>query len=70
MTPNSFLELSAGPVTQRLQMFTDMLQKPILMVPIANHDDLQHALAELRGVLHAEGCRSWRKAATAEELLD
>ena len=34
------------------------------------NDDLQHALAELRGVLHAEGCRSWRKAATAEELLD
>lgn len=26
-----------------LYLFTDMLQKPILMVPIANHDDLQHA---------------------------
>jgi acetylornithine deacetylase/succinyl-diaminopimelate desuccinylase-like protein len=26
-----------------LYLFTDMLHKPILMVPIANHDDLQHA---------------------------
>jgi len=26
-----------------LYLFTDMLRKPILMVPIANHDDLQHA---------------------------
>ncbi len=26
-----------------LYLFTDMLDKPILMVPIANHDDLQHA---------------------------
>ncbi len=26
-----------------LYLFTDMLNKPILMVPIANHDDLQHA---------------------------
>lgn len=26
-----------------LYLFTDILQKPILMVPIANHDDLQHA---------------------------
>lgn len=26
-----------------LYLFTDMLKKPILMVPIANHDDLQHA---------------------------
>jgi acetylornithine deacetylase/succinyl-diaminopimelate desuccinylase-like protein len=26
-----------------LYLFTDVLQKPILMVPIANHDDLQHA---------------------------
>lgn len=26
-----------------LYLFTDVLEKPILMVPIANHDDLQHA---------------------------
>jgi acetylornithine deacetylase/succinyl-diaminopimelate desuccinylase-like protein len=26
-----------------LYLFTDVLNKPILMVPIANHDDLQHA---------------------------
>lgn len=26
-----------------LYLFTDLLKKPILMVPIANHDDLQHA---------------------------
>ena len=26
-----------------LYLFTDVLKKPILMVPIANHDDLQHA---------------------------
>ena len=26
-----------------LYLFTDILRKPILMVPIANHDDLQHA---------------------------
>lgn len=26
-----------------LYLFTDVLRKPILMVPIANHDDLQHA---------------------------
>jgi acetylornithine deacetylase/succinyl-diaminopimelate desuccinylase-like protein len=26
-----------------LYLFTDRLNKPILMVPIANHDDLQHA---------------------------
>lgn len=26
-----------------LYLFTELLQKPILMVPIANHDDLQHA---------------------------
>ena len=26
-----------------LYLFTDFLDKPILMVPIANHDDLQHA---------------------------
>ena len=26
-----------------LYLFTDVLHKPILMVPIANHDDLQHA---------------------------
>jgi len=26
-----------------LYLFTDVLMKPILMVPIANHDDLQHA---------------------------
>jgi hypothetical protein len=26
-----------------LYLFTEGLQKPILMVPIANHDDLQHA---------------------------
>ncbi len=26
-----------------LYLFTDVLAKPILMVPIANHDDLQHA---------------------------
>jgi acetylornithine deacetylase/succinyl-diaminopimelate desuccinylase-like protein len=29
-----------------LYLFTDVLQKPILMVPIANHDDLQHASDE------------------------
>jgi len=26
-----------------LYLFTDVLEKPIVMVPIANHDDLQHA---------------------------
>jgi acetylornithine deacetylase/succinyl-diaminopimelate desuccinylase-like protein len=26
-----------------LYLFTDVLRKPIMMVPIANHDDLQHA---------------------------
>jgi len=26
-----------------LYLFTDVLEKPIMMVPIANHDDLQHA---------------------------
>jgi len=26
-----------------LYLFTDVLRKPILMIPIANHDDLQHA---------------------------
>jgi len=26
-----------------LYLFTDVLNKPILMIPIANHDDLQHA---------------------------
>jgi len=26
-----------------LYLFTDVMKKPILMVPIANHDDLQHA---------------------------
>jgi hypothetical protein len=29
-----------------LYLFTDGLGKPILMVPIANHDDLQHAADE------------------------
>ena len=33
------------------------------------NDNLQQALAELRGILHAEGCRTWRKASTAEKLL-
>lgn len=33
------------------------------------NDDLQHALAELRGIVLAEGCRQWRVAAKAEALL-
>lgn len=33
------------------------------------NDDLQQALAQLRGVVLAEGCRQWRVAATAEALL-
>lgn len=33
------------------------------------NDDLQRALAELRGVVLAEGCRQWRVAAKAEALL-
>jgi guanylate kinase len=34
------------------------------------NDDLQRALAELRGVLHSESCRTWRKASLAEKLLE
>ena len=33
------------------------------------NDDLQQALAQLRGVVLAEGCRQWRVAAKAEALL-
>ncbi len=33
------------------------------------NDDLQQALAELRGIVLAEGCRQWRVAAKAERLL-
>ena len=33
------------------------------------NDDLQQALAELRGIVLAEGCRRWRVAAKAEALL-
>lgn len=33
------------------------------------NDDLQHALAQLRGIVLAEGCRQWRVAAQAEALL-
>ncbi|MGB5221904.1 MAG: guanylate kinase [Polyangiales bacterium] len=33
------------------------------------NDDLQRALAELRGIVLAEGCRQWRAAAKAEALL-
>ena len=33
------------------------------------NDDLQQALAELRGIVLAEGCRQWRVAAKAEALL-
>lgn len=33
------------------------------------NDDLQRALAELRGIVLAEGCRQWRVAAKAEALL-
>ncbi len=34
------------------------------------NDELQQALAELRGILLAEGCRQWRVAARAEALLE
>lgn len=33
------------------------------------NDDLQHALAQLRGIVLAEGCRQWRVAKKAEALL-
>jgi guanylate kinase len=33
------------------------------------NDDLQRALAQLRGIVLAEGCRQWRVAAKAEALL-
>ena len=33
------------------------------------NDELQQALAELRGIVLAEGCRQWRVAAKAEALL-
>jgi guanylate kinase len=33
------------------------------------NDDLQQALAQLRGIVLAEGCRQWRAAAKAEKLL-
>ena len=33
------------------------------------NDDLQQALAELRGIVLAEGCRQWRGAGKAEALL-
>jgi len=33
------------------------------------NDELQRALAELRGIVLAEGCRQWRVAARAEALL-
>lgn len=33
------------------------------------NDDLQRALAQLRGIVLAEGCRQWRIAAKAEALL-
>jgi len=33
------------------------------------NDELQRALAELRGIVLAEGCREWRVAARAEALL-
>lgn len=34
------------------------------------NDELQQALAELRGIVLAEGCRQWRVAAKAEALLE
>lgn len=34
------------------------------------NDDLQQALAQLRGIVLAEGCRQWRVAAKAEALLE
>ena len=34
------------------------------------NDDLQQALAELRGIVLAEGCRQWRVAPKAESLLE
>lgn len=34
------------------------------------NDELQQALAELRGIVLAEGCRQWRVAARAEALLE
>jgi guanylate kinase len=33
------------------------------------NDDLQQALAQLRGIVLAEGCRQWRVATKAEALL-
>ena len=33
------------------------------------NDDLQQALAQLRGIVLAEGCRQWRSAPKAEALL-
>lgn len=33
------------------------------------NDELQQALAELRGIVLAEGCRQWRNASKAEALL-
>ena len=36
---------------------------------IVVNDDLQRALSELRSIMQAEHCRSWRRASTAERLL-
>ena len=36
---------------------------------IVVNDDLQHALGELRGIVHAEQARRWRRARIAEGLL-
>ena len=37
---------------------------------IVVNDDLQTALEQLRGIIHAESCRSWRQAGRAEQLIE
>jgi acetylornithine deacetylase/succinyl-diaminopimelate desuccinylase-like protein len=39
----SALEVPTLGGTLPLYLFTDVLQKPVLILPIANHDDNQHA---------------------------
>jgi guanylate kinase len=55
---------------RRLQKAQEEIEHyPFFDYMIVN-DELQQALAELRGIVLAEGCRQWRVAAKAEALLE
>jgi len=55
---------------QRFQKASEEIEHyPFFDYMIVN-DELQQALAELRGIVLAEGCRQWRVAARAEALLE